>query len=354
MPEAYPFLLRPILMPKVWGGRRLSALGKSLPEAGSAPGSHAALIGESWELADLGATSAGGGGGGAARSIVDNGSFAGRALGEAMEKLGSSLLGRVKASESGGFPLLVKYLDAREHLSVQVHPSIAYCKSHADAHLKTECWHILAAEPGSVLFKGVKPGVGRGDFERALREPGTQGSGVVDLLEAVPAVVGDCHLLPSGTVHALGAGVLVAEVQTPSDTTFRVYDWAKEYGRAGRELHIEASLECISWERARDATRFGRGVSPASETCTTLVSTGFFDVDELRAAGGAISLAAGDRGEGRPQVVMMIQGTGTIEGPGRESIPMALGQTALIPAAIADTTSLRLPAGTSALRAIVR
>ena len=144
-----------------------------------------------------------------------------------------------KLTPAGGFPLLVKYLDAREHLSVQVHPSPDYAKSHEGAHLKTESWLILDADEGAMLYKGLKPGTSGADLQRAI-ESGT----VPDLLIAEPAVVGQCHTLPSGTVHALGAGVLVAEVQTPSDTTFRVYDWAKEYGRDGRELHIDQALEC--------------------------------------------------------------------------------------------------------------
>lgn len=350
--DPYPLIFRPILMPKVWGGRRLAALGKKLPEAGSPD----ANIGESWELADLPATSASGGGGGAARSMIDNGPLAGRTLADACEVWDSALLGRSGGSGGSGsagggragFPLLVKYLDAREHLSVQVHPSIAYCKADPSAHLKTECWYILAAEPGSTIFKGVKPGVTRADFERALR--GSDPSSVVGLLDSVPAVAGDCHLLPSGTVHALGAGVLVAEVQTPSDTTFRVYDWAKEYERTGRELHVNQSLECIAWEPAREATRFDRGVGqsgvpqPPSNLETTLVTTGFFDVDEWRGeAGTTHALSGGERTSERPQVLMMLRGEGVLRS-NRDQFAMtriSAGQTALVASAIAGSAEFR-------------
>ncbi|MFG0260002.1 MAG: type I phosphomannose isomerase catalytic subunit, partial [Phycisphaerales bacterium JB041] len=251
MTDPYVLTFEPILKAKVWGGRRLERLGKPLPAGVD--------VGESWEIADLASTSAGGGGGDAARSVISNGPLAGRTLHEAMDLWGERLLGRAARSAAGGFPLLVKFLDAREHLSVQVHPSPEYARAHPDAHLKTECWYVVDAEPGSVIYKGVRPGVTRTDFERALRAG--QGGGVVELLDAVPALVGDCHNLPSGTLHALGAGVLVAEVQTPSDTTFRVYDWAAEFGRAGRELHVEQALACIDFSPAAAGVRGSHGGS---------------------------------------------------------------------------------------------
>ncbi|HEX2836977.1 MAG TPA: type I phosphomannose isomerase catalytic subunit [Phycisphaerales bacterium] len=244
-------------MPKVWGGDRLARFGKAVK-----PGDR---VGESWELSDLPGTSASGAGGGAVRSVIANGPLAGKTIHDAIELWGDALLPRAALSPSGNFPLLIKFLDAREDLSVQVHPSPAYAAKYKDAHLKTECWYVLDAKPGSVIYKGVKSGVTREVFERALRAG--DGSGVVDLLEAVPAVVGECHNLPSGTVHALGAGVLVAEVQTPSDTTFRVYDW----GRTGRELHIEQAMECIEWGPAPKAVA-------AAVMAQTGVQTEFFSV----------------------------------------------------------------------------
>ncbi len=351
--QPYPLICEPILMSKVWGGRRLGALGKKLPPEGGTD----AMIGESWELADLGATSASGGGGQAARSVIANGALAGKTINDACKLWGAAMLGDVKPTPAGNFPLLVKFLDAREHLSVQVHPSIAYCKEHPEAHLKTECWYIMAATPGAVIFKGVKPGVTRELFERALREPGTQGAGVVQLMESVPAVVGECHNLPSGTVHALGAGVLVAEVQTPSDTTFRVYDWAKEYGRAGRELHVPQSLACISWERARDATRFGKGIGETGDPrVTRLVSTGYFEVDEIRLGAGEKLGLAQEGTAARPQVVMVLAGGASVESDdaGFASAGLKLGETALIPAGITGRARVVAGSATTLLRAIVR
>lgn len=231
-PEPYPLLTRPCLLTKVWGGDRLAALGKAV-----VPGDR---IGESWEVADLATTSGGGAGGGAIRSEIVNGPFAGRDLHEVLERWGSALVGGAARSPEGGYPLLVKYLDARENLSVQVHPSPAYAAANPGAYVKSECWLVLAAEPGARIYAGLKPGVTRGEFERAVVEGRT-----VDLMRAVPAVPCECHNVPSGTCHALGAGVLVLEVQTASDTTFRVYDW----GRTDRELHVRQALACIDFEQ---------------------------------------------------------------------------------------------------------
>ena len=300
MTEPYPLTFEPILKEKVWGGRRLARYGKALPEG--------TLVGESWEVADLAETSASGGGGGEARSVIATGSLAGRTLHDAMEAWGARLLGSARPAADGGFPLLVKFLDAREHLSVQVHPSPEYARSHPGAHLKTECWYVLEADLGSVIYKGVKRGVSQEDFERALRRG--DGEGVVVLLEAVPAVPGECHNLPSGTVHALGAGVLVAEVQTPSDTTFRVYDWAKEYGRAGRDLHVEQAMACIDFRPAPRAVKFfgdgtvpmvstafysvtavGRGTTEVSGACTVVIcAAGRVAVGETRLKAGGVAL----------------------------------------------------------------
>lgn len=340
MPHAapYPLLFEPMLFAKVWGGDSLARVGKSVK-----PGDK---IGESWELADLAATSASGAGGGSARSVIRNGELSGKTLHQAVGAWGPQLMGDVVPTASGGFPLLIKFLDARENLSVQVHPSPAYCRMHPHAHLKTECWYILSAEKGAKIYKGVKPGVTKIDFADALTED--NGAAVIDLLEAVDAVPGECHNLPSGTVHALGAGVLVAEVQTPSDTTFRVYDW----GRTGRELHIEQSLMCIQWEQARDATKFKPG-TPS----TRLVTTGYFDLDEFQPARGTTSsLALDSAAAKRPLVLMLVRGSGELRSTTSAFAPMPLhpGDTTLIPASLAPHIDFTASADATLLRASPR
>jgi len=306
-----PMVLSPILMPKVWGGRRLEAFGKLLP-----PGEK---IGESWEACDLGATSASGGGGAEARSRIASGPHAGRTLHDVMIELGDDFLGTARPTRGGDFPLLVKFLDAREHLSVQVHPSPAYAKANPGAHLKTECWFILDAAPGAdgappVIYKGLKPGVTIEDLRASASAQTTP-----DLLEAVEVKTGELHDLPSGTIHALGAGVLVAEVQTPSDTTFRVYDWAREYGREGRELHIEQSLACVDLGPAPAATRL-----PDQQQRGVLLANEFFKVEQIRLA--PAEQIAFD-GLDACMIVMTLDGVGSIA-----QQTVARGDTLVIPA----------------------
>ena len=306
-----PMVLSPILMPKVWGGRRLEAFGKLLPPA--------EMIGESWEACDLGATSASGGGGAEARSRIASGPHAGRTLHDVMHEMGDDFFGAVRPTPAGDFPLLVKFLDAREHLSVQVHPSPAYAKANPGAHLKTECWFILDASPGAggappVIYKGLRPGVTIDDLRVSASAQTTP-----DLLEAVEVRPGELHDLPSGTMHALGAGVLVAEVQTPSDTTFRVYDWAREYGREGRELHIEQSLACVDTGPAPVASRL-----PDQQQRGVLLANEFFTVEQLRLA--PAEQVALD-GLGTCAIAMTLDGSGSIA---RQ--PIAKGDTLAIPA----------------------
>jgi mannose-6-phosphate isomerase len=299
-----PFVLQPVLVERPWGGRRLDRYGKRLP-AGF-------MIGESWEVADLPDH--------VAphvhdpRSRVAAGSLAGAALSDLIATSADALLGPVAPTEEGRFPLLVKLLDAREHLSVQVHPHAAYVAEHPDARLKTESWYVMEAEPDAELFLDVRDGVGRQDVVDVM---GT--SGIAPLLRSVPAVPGAFHHVPAGLIHALGSGVMVAEVQTPSDTTFRIYDWAEEYGREPRPLHAEESAASIV---VRPPDAFSSNVQPDVAT-RRLIDTDYYWMVEHRSEGGPIRLAS-DPG---PRVMMVIAGWVTI---GR--VEAGSGMTVVIPA----------------------
>ncbi len=316
-----PYLLRldPIVKEKVWGGRKLEAFGKRLPDG--------ALVGETWEVADLAATAPGGGGGGEARSRIVNGALAGTTLHDALERWGEALLGSARPA-AGGFPLLVKLLDAREHLSVQVHPSEAFVRSDPAALVKHECWYVLEADPGAVIFAGLAPGV---DRERLAAD--SAAGRLVDDLLAVPAIPGDCHHLPSGTVHALGAGIVVAEVQSPSDTTFRLYDWAAEYGRAGRELHTESALACaLAGPAPRPVRR-----EPGSRTAL-LARTPSFAMWEVAPGAGATEPAPSSGSAA--VVVLALSGRHAVETPGAERVEIAVGDAVVVPAALAHDLRL--------------
>lgn len=329
--QPYPLVFRPLLFEKVWGGDRLRRFGK--------PVAAGHRVGESWEVADLSQTSVSGAGGGAVRSVVSNGALSGRTLSEVRRAWGDRVVfGR--EMPAGDFPLLVKFLDARENLSVQVHPSPEFLQRHpmVPAHLKTECWYVLDAEPGGVIYKGLKPGVTREDLAR-----GTRDGSIVGMMEAAPAVAGECHNLPSGTVHALGAGVLVAEVQTPSDTTFRLFDW----GRTGRELHVAQALESAVLGPAPASTRRA-GDTPLGH----LVSTEFFALwDLVLPAGSSVRLPDPPR----CAVIMLLTGKAELTLDGSASPPQKIsaGMTALVPAAACGQTGVRAATGLSALVAIV-
>ncbi|MBY0312329.1 MAG: class I mannose-6-phosphate isomerase [Phycisphaerales bacterium] len=298
----HPIVFTPEILEKVWGGRALEKLGKTLPNP-------SAKYGESWELADMDTTSASGAGGGAVRSVIAAGPLKGKSIRDAINLWGDALLPKSLRSPTGGFPLLIKFLDARENLSVQVHPSPEYARAHPGAHLKTECWCILAADPGASIYVGIRPGVSRERFEAAAHAGSPD---IVEMLNRVPAIPGACHNLPSGTVHALGAGVLVAEVQTPSDTTFRLYDW----GRVGRELHIEPALACSSFDPAPPPV-----VLIGS---SNLVRTAYFELSSRTIA----SAAPLDDLQGH--VVMVLSGAGVFSHSSCR-VAITLGQTAFVP-----------------------
>jgi mannose-6-phosphate isomerase len=314
----YPLKFEPIYQEKVWGGRALEKLGRSLPGDGQRP------IGESWELADLNATAASGGGGDAARSVVRNGPLAGETLHDLLAARGRELCGGLPLNEAGAFPLLVKFLDARQNLSVQVHPSPVYAREHPEAHIKHEAWYVVDAEPGAVIYKGVQEGVTADQFREALE------SGRLEpLLLEEPVQPGQCHYLPSGTCHALGAGVVVAEVQTPSDTTFRVYDW----GRTGRELHVEEALASMHLRPPEtEAYELNASVKGKRHVIRRLVRCPYFGIDRYDAPA-----AFEERLQpGEPTIWMWLSGQARLEGPDGPT-DLGPGETVLLPANLQDT-----------------
>lgn len=302
----------PILVPKPWGGRSLERFGKVLP-AGE-------LVGESWELADLPdgtATDAA-----ESHSHVVGGPQRRLTLSDLIAAYGSDFLGTATAMPDGAFPLLVKLLDANEHLSIQVHPDGAYVARHPGTALKTESWYVLDARPGAVLYKGFRAGVSIADVAAVAGTPA-----IVELLQTFDARPGDFHHLPAGVVHALGAGVVVAEIQTPSDTTFRIYDWADEYGRKPRTLHITEALETLELSPG-----VGSYLAPSLVDGTRLlVTTDHYWFREHRNGPGEIALH--DAQELR--ILMVVSGRVQIHTRRNESVEATAGSTVVIPASVA-------------------
>lgn len=315
-----PLTFHPILVPKVWGGRRLSSLGKTLPDGQS--------IGESWELADMP--------GDGPCSIVSDGPLAGQSLRQLLCDHPEDLLGQVPLDNQGRFPLLIKFLDACDNLSVQVHPDQAWADAHPDAHLKSEAWVVLDAEPDSRIWVGVRPGTSRASMQASLQD-----QTLTDCLQWRTAQIGSCHTLPSGTCHALGQGVLVAEVQTTSDTTFRLWDW----GRDGRTMHVEQALACIDFE-APPPPEVPAPTHHHELTESVLADTPWFHMQ--RVDSHEATTWRRDLGQA-PMVAMCLDGTAHVTGPGG-AVHLSRGRTALIPACLQQAT-LELGSDTSVLLA---
>ncbi|MDA1007986.1 MAG: class I mannose-6-phosphate isomerase [Planctomycetota bacterium] len=220
-----PIVLTPLLKKRMWGGTRIESMMSARCSAKP--------IGEAWLVSDLPEPIVNG-----VSPISHGAAHEVTTLREAIRADPTAWLGSAIPGPSGTFPLLLKILDARENLSVQVHPDARYAKQHPDALMKSEAWVILHHEPGAMIYRGLRPSF----TIDALRGAANTGTILKDLI-AIPARVGDCHYLPSGICHALGAGITAFEVQTPSDTTFRVFDWNRN--DPDRPLHLTEAEECI-------------------------------------------------------------------------------------------------------------
>lgn len=309
--NVYPLIFEPIFKTRIWGGRKLaSLLGKRLPARDG--------IGESWEIADLEDD----------QSVVANGPARGKRLGELVGEWGADLLGRAELFE-GRFPLLIKFLDATQTLSVQVHPDAAMARRMGGrVRIKNEAWYVLDAEEDGFIYRGVRPGVDVEAFAGAV-----EAGNVESLLRRIHVRKGHCYYLPSGTVHALGAGVTVAEVQTPSDVTYRVFDWNRIDEATGRrrELHIEQALRCISFDSGPGQGEERQHVASVWTSVTSLVRCESFVIERVRMVDGVEQEIPYDE----MVIWIILEGTGTIAcdstgGPVR----FQRGDTVLLPAAV--------------------
>ena len=306
-----PIVFEPLLMERVWGGRRLETLlHKRLP-AGS-------RFGESWEIVDRAD----------AQSVVHEGPLHGRTLHELWTDFREPVFG-AGLPDAERFPLLFKLLDAQERLSVQVHPPAAVA-AQLGGEPKTEMWYILDALLESDLYAGLRRGVTREDFLQALDE-----GRVADLIHHIPVKKGDAFFIPSGRIHAIGTGNLIFEVQQNSDTTYRVFDWNR-LGLDGkpRALHVDESLQSIDFDDPEPGIAEPRG--------ETVVECQHFRVEkwtlsEPRHAGG-------------PGFAIFTVIAGRLECAGRE---FTMGEFFLIPATLATRELKPLADGTTVLRTTI-
>jgi mannose-6-phosphate isomerase len=305
-----PLILMPRLDPKPWGGRRLAEFGFDLPPN--------ELIGEAVITAP--------------EAVVGEGPHAGRTLGEVVNDDPTAALGERGLAATGNqplFPLLVKLIDASQDLSIQVHPNDEFARAENSLG-KSEAWHVLDAAPGGTLYLGLKPDASVDEVEEFARE----GRRLDGLLRRIPAQANTTVLIPAGTIHALGANVLVYEIQQPSAITYRLDDWGRvDASGTLRDLHIDQSVIVANGDYRPDLIapveiRRSAGRSQILAACR------YFAVERIALAGGeSLTFTS----EGSPQVYTCLKGDLVISADGVDSI-ISSGQTAALLAASPSAT----------------
>ena len=296
----YPLRLRAMAKEKIWGGRNLTRLlGKTLAQD--------QLIGETWEAWD--------------GCIVENGSYQGTTLGSIIEKNPQALLGATAQDQR--FPLLFKFIDAQDDLSVQVHPDDTQAHRLENYPFgKTEAWYIIHAEPGATLIHGFKDIVDAARVTEYLQRNRLQ-----DLLAYIPVQSGDVVFVPAGTVHAIMKGIVLAEIQENSDITYRLYDWGR-VGK-GRDLHIDQSLQVAELTPIVDHKIARVTIQHAEFDQHYLVACRYFSLELYDVRSRICNLQTGDRF----QIVSILQGAADII-DGEASLSAKQGQTIFLPASI--------------------
>jgi mannose-6-phosphate isomerase len=296
-----PLRFHSLFRPYLWGGERLGKLmGKSLP----GPGPWA----ESWEVVDHGTD----------QSVVADGPWEGWTLRNLVDAFPDEVLGN---QPSRPFPLLLKYLDCHQVLSVQVHPDDSYASRMDPPDLgKTEAWYVVHAEPGAKIYAGLQQGIDRAQLAHAIATGRTE-----QALHVLHPNPGDCVFIPAGTVHALGSGLLVVEIQQSSDSTFRLYDWNRVDAQGNsRPLHVDQALEVINFEAP--AVQFARPETLSQTAGQRLVRCQHFEW--LRWHGPcSVSLES----EGRFRLLTLPEGEANLHWMAG-SLSLHRGQSALLPA----------------------
>ncbi len=324
MPTPYPLRFQPFYRDYLWGGRKLqTVLGKELPPSG--------IWAESWEIVDHPEHS----------SQICNGPLRGKSLSQLTLDNRQWLLGDDEQHQS--LPLLLKYLDCQRVLSVQVHPDDQYATLMSPPDLgKTEAWVIISAESDAVLYAGLKAGV----THQALRQALVAGQ-VEECLHAIYPQCGDCVFIPAGTVHALGAGLLVAEIQQASNTTFRLFDWNRvDANGQPRPLHIDQSLEVIDFDSGPRPLQTAQPTDlPGRQR---LVSCDKFVLDRLQTMETSPDENTHQlAGDGRLHLVTVPTGEATFVW-NTHAETVTCGQSLLLPASM-DTLAFQLAPGTMLL-----
>ncbi|MFW6138863.1 MAG: type I phosphomannose isomerase catalytic subunit [Spirochaetota bacterium] len=315
--QLYPLKFDPIYKPYIWGGTKLSRLGKRIN-----PGE---IVAESWEISDHGRDI----------STAKNGPLKGKTLRELIKTYGEDIC---PATDIGRFPILIKYIDASNRLSVQVHPDDRYAREHEPPGEmgKTECWYILDAPPGARLILGAKKGLTRQQFKTLVEE-----NRIEQGLNRINVSRGDVIYIESGTVHALLEGIMVCEVQENSDTTYRLYDW----GRVGsngrpRPLHIEKALDVINYVPEEEYEQYMKKLvipydKSKQNVVHSLIREKYFNIDLIKYS-KALDMCLEDC---HFHTLNILNGEGIIGCPGGE-LGFQKGDSLLIPRPVGEYTIL--------------
>ena len=314
----YPYLIEPKPTPAIWGGSALvSRYGK--------PGDASQPLGESWECWD--------------ENAVRNGPLAGQTLGALRAELGPALTGPIDPARI--FPVLTKLIDARQALSVQVHPDDAYAQRvEHQPNGKTECWYILACEPGAELVLGWARDTSRAEYERRVAD-GT----LAEILRRVPVQPGEAYYLPAGTLHAIGAGIQLFETQQASDLTYRIFDWNR-VGSDGkpRQLHVAKAADVLDYRATFPGAVKQLAYEAGGLARTLLIADRRFLVERVTVRAGETHLAS----DGRPLTITANDAHLRVDA-GEGSTVLAPWQTIVTPAALDRVTLIPGGEPTSAL-----
>ena len=306
--EIYPLRFKPILKERLWGGHKLrDVLQKNFEGTG---------IGESWELSGVEGDV----------SWVDNGPYNGKSLNELIQTYPTELLGKPVIDKFGEeFPILVKFIDAQKDLSIQLHPGDELARARHNSFGKTEMWYVMDADPGAELIIGFKRDMSKEEYQQAMEE-----KSLPQYLHYEPVAAGDGFFINSGKIHAIGAGILLAEIQQSSDVTYRVYDFDRRDARGNlRELHTELALDAMDFKKRDDfKISYGKQKNQENQMVTSpYFNTSFLELDTQT----RLSLSHDESFT----VLVCVDGSAEVVLNSRKS-QIKKGETLLLPAAAAE------------------
>lgn len=302
----YPLKFHPILKEKIWGGNKLKTI-LNKPAVNE-------NTGESWEISTVGKDI----------SVISNGEFAGRGLEDLIKEYKEELLGKKVYKEFGNqFPLLIKFIDAKQDLSVQLHPNDALAKKRHDSFGKTEMWYVVQADENAELIVGFNRDTTKKEYETFLKE-----GKITELLNFEKISKGDGYFIKAGRIHAIGGGSLIAEIQQTSDITYRVYDWDRKDNNGNeRELHTDLALDALDFKADNS---FKLDYDKSKNSVNSMISSRYFITSVIEVNG---NFDRDYKGVDSFRILMCVEGNGKITTK-NATMAISLGETILIPATV--------------------